>query len=492
MDPKRAEKELQGMRTAIRRMQTTLGDLLADDDTSNLRGRIAVLEARKQTLGTAFTIADQSTLNELIATLDEKSGGKAALNSRAVVQQMVVTPEIVDGMNAAIKVVKPQLQPLLALGGVELNQAQLFDLFESVCDLDPEKSDTPANNDDEASKDGDTDDASTGGSSSDAGPAPSKRVKRLVEQIANAHILTAKDIKTELSREALYTADNFRVKHSSRDSITKVVLFFLLGAAVFMPSESRPCDLEAPLAAYSNASEAQCGWTIIDTFYFSICMLTIDQQPFFEPTWWLTQAFLVPYFSIGILYIWPILRKLCGELPRLIRKIWYHASHYLSGGRSKWLLRKFHEKVTKRLHKIFFRHLDTFFDMLFMLEYTRRYRWQEKVQRCQDLLSNAKEHLRRQVEELKEELCSEEKIEKLLVDYAREIPVTAAIQRLVVVKALRSTGLDKGKYGLQYEDVAPLFGEPLRPRRRVHLATRAHTPWTRPLVSYPCILVSAC
>ena len=92
MDPKRAEKELQGMRTAIRRMQTTLGDLLADDDTSNLRGRIAVLEARKQTLGTAFTIADQSTLNELIATLDEKSGGKAALNSRAVVQQMVVTP----------------------------------------------------------------------------------------------------------------------------------------------------------------------------------------------------------------------------------------------------------------------------------------------------------------------------------------------------------------------------------------------------------------
>ena len=327
------------------------GDL-ADDDTSNLRGRIAVLEARKQTLGTAFTIADQSTLNELIATLDEKSGGKAALNSRAVVQQMVVTPEIVDGMNAAIKVVKPQLQPLLALGGVELNQAQLFDLFESVCDLDPEKSDTPANNDDEASKDGDTDDASTGGSSSDAGPAPSKRVKRLVEQIANAHILTAKDIKTELSREALYTADNFRVKHSSRDSITKVVLFFLLGAAVFMPSESRPCDLEAPLAAYSNASEAQCGWTIIDTFYFSICMLTIDQQPFFEPTWWLTQAFLVPYFSIGILYIWPILRKLCGELPRLIRKIWYHASHYLSGGRSKWLLRKFHEKVTKRLHNL--------------------------------------------------------------------------------------------------------------------------------------------
>ena len=110
--------------------------------------------------------------------------------------------------------------------------------------------------------------------------------------------------------------------------------------------------------------------------------------------------------------------------------------------------------MTKPLHRRFFKRLDTAFDVLFMLEYTRRYRWQEKVQRCQDLVSNAKEHLVRQVrgapphgappmeplqtppfcpvvrqvQQLKEELCSDEFVESLLADYAKDIPVTSAIQ----------------------------------------------------------------
>ena len=45
----------------------------------------------------------------------------------------------------------------------------------------------------------------------------------------------------------------------------------------------------------------------------------------------------------------------------------------------------------------------------------------------------------------------------------------SAVQRLVVGKALKSTGLDGGKYGLQYDDVAPLFGarRQLLPRWRL-------------------------
>lgn len=122
-DPKRAATELRGMQQAIGRMQATLGDLLADDENSALRLRIAELERRRKVLGLAFTKDDKEQLKDLTAALARKTGGEVP--THAMVEQMAVTPEFVDGMNAALKVVKPRLQPLLALGGAELNQAQV-------------------------------------------------------------------------------------------------------------------------------------------------------------------------------------------------------------------------------------------------------------------------------------------------------------------------------------------------------------------------------
>ena len=214
-----------------------------------------------------------------------------------------------------------------------------------MCELEPPKSAAAAA---DAAAGGAGDDGAGSGGDGDggaSGPTPAQRIQRLIGQIANAHIISTEDLKRQLSAEALHSADSFKVKYRARDAALKVLLFALLGAAVLMPSEQRPCDLEAPLPAYSNASQPQCGWTAVDTFYFSICTLTIVGQPFFEPTWWLTQAFIIPYFFAGTLYIWPILRKLCGELPRLIRKVWYRVTFHLSGGQMyKRLTRAFHER----------------------------------------------------------------------------------------------------------------------------------------------------